>query len=172
MEEKVKQDLYQYLLWCGSIDERLPECADVEDKWNGIAEAYLPDGMREFAAYPVVSLGWMMFIGMAVAKYWDTDWERYGAVDNLYEQMCAQRGYDCLDEYVLEDVLQMKGDGLDQLNKLVAECASRTNNVLCHSQIEAGTAAAFKAYVACLHQLYLMGAAVQLKRMGYHMELM
>lgn len=114
----------------------------------------------------------MMFIGMAVAKYWDTDWERYGAVDNLYEQMRAQRGYDCLDEYVLEDVLQMKGDGLDQLNKLVAECASRTNNVLCHSQIEAGTAAAFKAYVACLHQLYLMGAAVQLKRMGYHMELM
>ena len=54
MEEKVKQDLYQYLLRCGSIDERLPECADVEDKWNDIAEAYLPDGMREFAAYPVV----------------------------------------------------------------------------------------------------------------------
>ena len=105
------------MLRCGSIDKRLPECADVEDKWNGIAEAYLPDGMREFAAYPVVSLGWMMFIGMAVAKYWDTDWERYGAVDNLYEQMRVQRGYDCLDEYVLEDVLQMKGDGLDRLNK-------------------------------------------------------
>ena len=28
---------------------------------------------------------------------------------------------------------------------------------------------AFLAYVACLHQLYLFGIAVQLKRLGYHM---
>ena len=27
---------------------------------------------------------------------------------------------------------------------------------------------AFEAYVSCLHQLYLFGAAMQLKRMGYH----
>ena len=27
----------------------------------------------------------------------------------------------------------------------------------------------FLAYVACLHQLYLFGVAVQLKRLGYHM---
>lgn len=172
MEEKVREDLYQYLLRQGCVDERLPECVDVEEKWNSIAEAYLPDGIREFAAYPVVSLGWMMFIGMAVAKYWELDWAKYNAVCDLYGQMRAQRGYDCLDEFVLEEVLQMKGEKLDKLNKLVAECASRTNNILCHSQIEAGTPAAFRAYVACLHQLYLMGAAVQLKRMGYHMELM
>lgn len=172
MEEKVKQYLYQYLLQRGSIDERLPVCADVEEKWSSIAEAYLPDGLREFAAYPIVSLGWMMFVGMAVVKYWDTDWEKFGAVNNLYEQMRVQRGYDCLDEYVLEDVLQLKGEELDEMNKLVAACASRVNTILCHSQIEAGTAEAFRAYVSCLHQLYLMGAAVQLKCMGYRMELL
>ena len=27
-------------------------------------------------------------------------------------------------------------------------------------------------YVTCLHQLYLFGAAMQLKRMGYHMTKM
>jgi hypothetical protein len=31
---------------------------------------------------------------------------------------------------------------------------------------------AFNGYVACLRQLYLMGAAMQLKRMGYHMTKM
>ena len=31
---------------------------------------------------------------------------------------------------------------------------------------------AFNGYVACLHQLYLMGVAMQLKRMGYHMTKM
>ena len=34
------------------------------------------------------------------------------------------------------------------------------------------TKEAFNAYVACLHQLYLFGAAMQLKRMGYHMTKM
>ncbi|MBO7068273.1 MAG: hypothetical protein J6W52_06295 [Bacteroidaceae bacterium] len=29
-----------------------------------------------------------------------------------------------------------------------------------------------KAYVSCLHQLYLFGAAMQLNRMGYHMTKM
>ena len=38
-----------------------------------------------------------------------------------------------------------------------------------HEGFEPGTEAAFRGYVACLHQLYLMGAAVQLRRMGYHM---
>jgi hypothetical protein len=41
-----------------------------------------------------------------------------------------------------------------------------------HQRIEPGTKEAFNAYVACLHQLYLMGAAMQLKRMGYHMTKM
>ena len=41
-----------------------------------------------------------------------------------------------------------------------------------HQQIEPSTKEAFNAYVSCLHQLYLMGAAVQLRRMGYHMTRM
>lgn len=172
MEEKIKKDLQQYLLKLGKIDERLPECADIENKWQCLAEAYLPDGIREFNAYPVVSLGWMMFIGMAVAKLWDTDWESYDKIPSLYEQLRAHRGFDCLDEYILDEVLHMSGKGREELNDLVAECASRTHHGLLHEKIEPGTPEAFKAYVACLHQLYLMGAAIQLKRMGYHMTLM
>ncbi len=171
MEEKIKQDLHQYLQTHGKVDERLPECPDIEEKWQSIAKAYLPDGIREFNAYPTVSLGWMMFIGMAMAKFWDEDWQKCANVPNIYEQLRNQRGFDCMDEYILEDVLHMKDKGLEELNKLVAECASRTNNMLHHAHLEPGTPEAFKAYVACLHQLYLMGAAVQLKRMGYHMTL-
>ena len=171
MEEKIKTDLYQYLLGQDKVDKRMPECPDVAEAWEGILQAYLPDGIREFNAYPTVSLGWMMFIGMAMAKYWDEDWNKYATTPNLYEQMRNQRGFDCLDEYILEDVLNMKGQGLDELSKLVAECASRTLSNLRHAHIEPGTPEAFRSYVACLHQLYLMGAAMQLKRMGYHMTL-
>ena len=41
-----------------------------------------------------------------------------------------------------------------------------------HQYLEPGTKEAFYGYVGCLHQLYLMGAAMQLKRMGYHMTKM
>lgn len=83
-EEKFKEDLATYLQEKELVDEILPDTTDMEGKWLGIAEAYLPDGMREFAAYPIVSLGWMMYIGMAIAKYWDEDWELYNKVGNLY----------------------------------------------------------------------------------------
>lgn len=71
-EQALRTDLHQYLLSLDKVDERLPEAPDIEGLWPKIGESYLSDGMREFADYPTVSLGWMMFLGMAIAKYWDT----------------------------------------------------------------------------------------------------
>ena len=91
---------------------------------------------------------------------------------NIYTYMRDKRGYDAMDEYVREEVLRLRGTDYDALEKLVGECASRVNNALMHQNFEPGTKVAFDGYVTCLHQLYLFGAAMQLKRMGYHMEKM
>ena len=171
-EEILRKDLHQFLLSMKEVDERLPECPDVEEKWEAIAKAYIPDGIREFQGFPSASLGWMMYIGMAVAKMWNTEWEIYSKVDDLYAYMRDKRGYDHLDEYVREDVLPLQGIDYTVLEKITGECASRIYNALMHQHIEPGTKAAFDAYVSCLHQLYLFGAAMQLKRMGYHMTKM
>lgn len=171
-EELLHNDLNQYLTSLKEMDEHLPECPDVEDKWAEIAEAYIPDGIREFQNYPSASLGWMMYIGMAVAKMWDTEWQVYSHIENLYAYLRDKRGYDAMDEYIREDVLRLRGSDYDALEKLVGECASRVNNALTHQHFEPGTREAFNGYVTCLHQLYLFGAAVQLKRMGYRMQKM
>ncbi len=196
-EDKLHEDLHQFLLSMNEIDVRMPECPDVEEKWESIAKAYIPDGIREFQEFPSASLGWMMYIGMAVAKLWDTEWEVmeqrelsdacidsaesrqnstggqiYSNLDNLYVYLRDKRGYDSMDEYIREEVLQLAGVDYTALEKLVGECASRVYNALMHQRIEPGTKEAFNAYVSCLHQLYLMGAAMQLKRMGYHMTKM
>ncbi len=47
-EEQPHQDLHQFLQSMKEIDERLPECPDVEGKWEQMAKAYIPDGIREF----------------------------------------------------------------------------------------------------------------------------
>ena len=171
-EDKLHQDLHQFLQSMKEVDERLPECFDVEEKWEELAQAYIPDGIREFQNYPSASLGWMMYIGMAVAKFWDAEWEIYSKIDDLYAYMRDKRGYDAMDEYVREDVLLLQGVDYTALEKLVGECASRVYNALMHQRIEPGTKEAFDAYVTCLHQLYLFGAAMQLNRMGYHMTKM
>ena len=171
-EDRLHQDLHQFLLMLREVDERLPECPDVEEKWETIAQSYIPDGIREFGDYPTVSLGWMMYVGMAVAKLWDTEWEIYSELPDLYVYIRDKRGYDCMDEYIREEILQLSGNEYAALEKMVGECASRVHNALTRQQIEPGTKEAFNAYVSSLHQLYLMGVAVQLKRMGYHMTKM
>ena len=51
-ENQVHQDLHQFLLSMKEVDERMPECPDVEDKWETIAQAYISDGIREFQDFP------------------------------------------------------------------------------------------------------------------------
>lgn len=169
-EEAIHKNLYQYLLGVKAIDERLPECPDVTDKWEAVGSSYIPDGAREYRDYPAASLGWMMYIGMAVAKLWDDEWEIYSQIEDLYIYMRDKRGYDNLDEYISEDVLMVRGEEQERLAHMVDECATRVNYALMREQIEPGTKEAFDAYVTCLRQLYLFGMAIQLKRMGYHME--
>lgn len=168
-EKQVHDDLYQYLLLQGEVDQRLPQAIDIEEKYRPVAESYLADGVREFANYPTVSLGWMMYIGMAVAKFWDDDWATYGSTHDLYLYMRQKSGYDLLDEYIRGVVLGLRQPDFDTTETLVQECSERTYSLLLRERLEPGTEAAFRSYLACIHQLYLMGAYVQLHRMGYHM---
>ena len=69
-EERIKDNLYHYLLGMGEVDEQLPEAIDLEERWPAIGQSYLADGVREFDKYPTASLGWMMYIGMGMAKPW------------------------------------------------------------------------------------------------------
>jgi len=171
-EEKFKEDLTTYLQEKELVDKILPDTTDMEEKWEGIAEAYLPDGMREFAAYPTVSLGWMMYVGMAIAKYWDEDWELYSKVENLYAYLRDQTDFDHTDDYIREKVLLLNVDEANDLERLVGECAARTYSQLRRLNIEPSTKDAYRAFVEALHQLYNFGVAVELKRLGYHMTAM
>lgn len=170
-ERKLQEDLHKYLLAEGRIDAKFPECPDVEDLWQSVVKAYLPDGFKEYQEYPVTSLGWVMFIGMALAKYWDEDWEKYSkdSGETLYKNLRDARGYDSMDDYILEDVLGLKGEEKEKVTAIVGECAARTYSALQHSDIEPGTKEAVNAYISALHALYVAGMAMELYALGYKM---
>lgn len=170
IEENIREMLQDYLKLQGEMDDITPETPDIEDLWQKIGEAYLPDGIREYNAYPIVSLGWMMYTGMAIAQFWHKDWQKYSTMDNIYETMRDKRGFDLMDEHIREDILGLQGEAFASTERLVQECALRTQNILQHSDCEPGTKDAFMAYISAIHQMYLMGAAIQFHRMGYVME--
>lgn len=169
-EEQLGKELQAYLIQKNEIDIRFPQAPDIEDKWTSVAQSYLPDGVREFREFPSASLGWMMFVGMAVTQFWEEDWEIYGQMPDLYLFLRDKEGFDTMDEYVRREVLHLKDEKYELTGKLVSECAQHTHSFLQHAHIEPGTREAFEAYVCCLHQLYLMGMAIQLHRLGYSMQ--
>lgn len=169
IEELFKKDLHMYLLSKNRVDEHLPEAPDLENLWSKIGESYLPDAMREFNKYPTVALGWIMFVGMAMAKYWDVDWELYSKVEDHYQHLRDSIDFDHMDDFICEKILVLDEAQHKAINNLVAECASRTYTLLAHQGLEPGTEAAFRGFIAALHQMYLMGIAIELKALGYHM---
>ncbi len=169
-EKEFHDDLYQYLLSRGMVDERLPEAPDLEQLWPKLGQSYIGDGIREYnTGYPSVALGWIMFVGMAVAKYWDVEWNIYSKVEDLYVYLRDRIDFDHMDDYILDKVLCLETARRNEINDAVAECASRTYSKISHMHLEGGTADAYRAFVAALHQMYLMGIAVELKQLGYHM---
>ena len=68
-------------------------------------------------------------------------------------------------------IFSMASSG-DILPQLVLYCLQKFQILLSKPRLEElihNDLQQFLAYVACLHQLYLFGIAVQLKRLGYHM---
>lgn len=172
-ENEVNDKIAKYLIAKDAIDTILPDAFDIMERWEKICMSYLPDGVKEFNNYPTVSLGWMMFIGMAVAKMWDEDWEMYSKFDDIYKSILLKgKGYDNMDEYICKDILKLDLKEEEKTSNLVADTSSMVYSLLMHEGFEAGTPTAFNAYVRCLHQLYYFGAAVELKRLGYHMTKM
>lgn len=139
-EQTVHQRLAEFLVNKNVVDNRLPEADDIMDRWEKLCLCYLPDGVREFAGYPTVSLGWMMYIGMAIAHMWDEDWEMYSKFDDIYTSILLKgRGYDEMDEYISEDVLHLSPTDAENTAKIVGDSAQMVHNLLMHEGFEAPT---------------------------------
>jgi hypothetical protein len=169
-EQQFKDDLARYLQSEHLVDDILPDCPDVAEVWPKVFQSYLSDAVREYAQYPTVVLGWMMYVGMAIAKYWDVDWSLYQKVDDLYQHILSKTDYDHLDDYICEKILLLTKNEHERLEKYVGECGARIYNQICHARIEPGTAEAYHCLYAALEMMYLFGAFTELKALGYSMQ--
>lgn len=178
-EQMLTAELLRVCTQQGKLAGQLLPSPDLDDKWEEIAQPYMGDAIKEIAKYPTVALGWMMYLGMAVAHYWDVDWVVYGKIPGLYEYIRDKRGFDCMDEYVRETVLGFKPDAnapkgqmqndYDAAEELVRMLATISLTQIRREQIEPQSSMAFRVYVRSIHALYVIGASVELYRLGYKM---
>ena len=169
-EQTLLQNLLQICTGYKALDGQWLNTPDIDDKWADMAPSYVADAMKEIHDYPLVSMGWAMYVGMAVAQFWEDDWQVYSALPNLYLHVRDKRGFDYLDEVVRGEILGLADDAYTRCEDLVRSCAQHTLDAIRHEQIEPASPMAFYAYARCVKVMYKLGAAVHLKALGYKFE--
>ena len=158
----------------GLLGKQLLETDDLTALFPELTQAYLGDAVPDFEQYPLVSLGWIAFVGMAMAALWDSDWEQYGAIPagELYQQIRDARGWDELDEYVLEEAigLHKESDEAKRYTAFLRRATEQAYSALMHERAEPSTPLAFQLYGRTLYALYRLGIALGLNLLGYKLH--
>lgn len=144
---------------------------DIDALWKeSLAAEYVADAVREVAAYPVVSVAWAAYLGMAVAKGWDADWGK--CLKTPYADYYGARRFDDMDEHIVRDILglDLEGDESKAIEEQLRICGEKTVGLIRHEHIEPQSIMAFHVFARAAKAMFRIGAALQLYRMGYKFE--
>lgn len=166
-EENLQREILKMCTNLGMLDGELLSSEDIDQKWKEWAPEYIAEALPEVNSYPEFAIGCAGYAGMAVAQWWDTDWGRHHG--SKYESLHGPRGFDDMDEHILQNILGLKLDSSEakQLVNIMLCCAQKAVDFIRHEQIESQTVKAFHIFARTIKVLYKTGAAIQLRRLGY-----
>lgn len=169
-EESLRKSLTEHLTSLKTLDGRLLEVEELNEKWRSSAPSYMADAVPEIAKYPLVAVAWAMYEGMGAAVLWDKEWSRYEATEDFHTMFTGPRGFDCMDEYITEVLmcLPLGSDEANKLEDLVRSTAERAQSLIRKEQIEAQSVMAFHIFARTTKVMFEAGVAVALRRMGYN----
>ena len=154
----------------GMMGKQLLESEDIDGRWQELGAEYLADAVNEVASYPVVSVAWASYLGMAVASQWDRDWAAYSSAP--YSSYLGSQGFDDMDEHVLEKELGLSPESADadKLNDIIRRCGEMTVSLIRHEQVEPQSPMAYHIFARACRCMYRVGASLALTLLGYKLE--
>ena len=152
------------------LDGTLLASEDIEERWKEYAPSYMADSVSQINTFPAAAIAWAGYVGMAVAQWWDSDWERYAT--ESYETLHGERGFDDMDEHIVRDILGIALDTpeAEKIEEMMRSCAHTAMTFIRREDTEAQTTKAFYLFARTTRVLFRIGAALELKRLGYKFE--
>ncbi|MCQ2343655.1 MAG: hypothetical protein MJ002_01885 [Paludibacteraceae bacterium] len=144
---------------------------DLIEVWKDTAPSYMVDAVPNIVQYPLCAIGWAGYLGMASAKLWDKNpmlLRKNDGVD-FYTRMRTPRGFDEMDEYIIEEVIgylpeTRSWQKIEDNMRMLAQLGLDT---IRHENVEPQTEAAFHIYARTVKAVFCVGASLQLAAMGY-----
>lgn len=168
-QDRLEKALLKICTENGLLEGVLLRSDDIDLKWKELAPEYIADGVKEIAAYPTVSVAWAGYIGMAVACWWNRDWEKLK--DQPYSVLLGPHGFDDMDDHIMQDILGLMPAGKEtaNINATMQSCAEAAVALIRQEHIEPQSPRAFYVYARAVQAMFGIGAAIELYRLGYEL---
>lgn len=161
------------------LNHQLYDIPELMEKWRQSAPQYMADAVPEIAKYPMVAIGWALYYGIGAAVYWDGAWETAVQCDDLYAFIRDKRGFDCMDDYITEELVGLKPDSKKSKEQLEAKhftetiqaCAELAYTMIRRQGVEPQSREAFYMFADVEKLMFHLGVSIQMYRMGYRYEL-
>ena len=166
-EENLLREVLKMCTSLGMLDGELLASEDIDHKWKEWAPEYIAEAIPELKSYHEFAIACAGYAGMAVAQWWDQDWGRHHSAK--YETLQGPRGFDDMDEYIVQNILGLSLDSVDakQIMHILLCCAQKATTFIQHEHIEHQTVKAFHIFARTVKVMFRIGASLQLRRLGY-----
>lgn len=173
-ENKVAEVLLKQCKEKGFMGDHLLSAEELDEKWHEMAPEYMVNAVPEIAKYPMVAIAWAAYLGMGMAAAWDGAWEEYVNKKDLYQSFVQPRGFDYLDEYVMEKCMGIALDSKEykDIARLYQDLAETALTMIRKENIEPQSVDAFHIFARTVKIFYKIGVSVALKLLGYKYEKM
>ncbi|MFI3327962.1 MAG: hypothetical protein SNH79_05295 [Rikenellaceae bacterium] len=171
-EESLMQVLLRQMTDAGVLEGELLAAEELDEKWQTSAPEYMAAAVPQIAQYPSVAIAWAGYMGIGAAVLWDTDWESYADTEDFYTLLATPRGFDEMDEYVLQGLLgyALEGEDATRIENLLRSAAQTAQTMIRKEGVEAQSVTAFHIFARTTKVLYKLGVAVGLRLQGYRYE--
>lgn len=169
-EERVTEELLRLSTSAGLLNGTLLATDDIDNRWDKLAPEYMADAVPQVKDYPTVSVAWAAYLGMGVAQGWDADWT--ACQGKPYQSYYGPQGFDDMDEHIVGVLLGLPLDGYEarQVENHLRRCGELAVSLIRRENIEPQSAMAFHVFARTCRAMFRIGAAIELKRLGYKFE--
>ncbi|MBR5593279.1 MAG: hypothetical protein IKW46_04315 [Bacteroidaceae bacterium] len=169
-ESRITDELLRMCKQYGVLDGTLLASDDITARWDALAPEYMADAVPNIADYPTVAVAWAGYIGMAVAHQWDGDWAAHSTAG--YNSYYGAQGFDDMDEHIVRDVIgfHLESREAKAIEDMMRRLGETAVTLIRRERIEPQSPMAFHVYARVVKVMFRIGAAMELKRLGYKFE--